>query len=58
MKGLLVNFKGVGMLTQELKTLKDEGRASTSLISTHCKTFKYIYTDGKGNFIKDCTKAN
>lgn len=40
MKDLLVNFKGVG-------TLKDEGKASTSLISTHVRPSNiFIQTAG------------
>ena len=40
------------MFTQKLKTLKDQGKAPTSLIIGCYKNFKYIYKDGKGNFIE------
>ena len=40
------------MFTQKLETLKDQGEVPISLISRCYKTFKYIYKDGKGNFIE------
>lgn len=57
-KNLLVNFKGVRMLTQELKILKDQGRASTSPSVHIIRPPKYIHRDSRGTFIEECTKAN